>query len=185
MTVYGYARVSTVGQDHAAQTEALQSAGAEVIFAEKIGGGKRANRPQLARMLASIKAGDAVIITRISRMARSTLDLLTILKEIVDKGGTFTSLREAWADMTTAQGRLMITFAGGLAEFEKELINERITEGRDRAKDRGVRFGRPRTLTQHQRTEALARLASGEAVMDVARSFNVHHSMISRLSKSA
>ena len=75
----------------------------------------------------------------------------------------------------------MLTFLGGLAEFERELIRARTGEGRKRAKARGVKFGRPTALTAHQRQEALQRLAKGEAQADVARSFNVSQATISRL----
>src|SRR5262249_26440075 len=72
----------------------------------------------------------------------------------------FKSLKDAWADTTSAHGRLMLTVLGGLAEFERELIRARTGEGRKRAKERGVRFGRPRKLTPHQRQEALQRAAA-------------------------
>ena len=79
-------------------------------------------------------------------------------------------------------GRLMLTVLGGLAEFERELIMARTGEGRLRAKARGVRFGRPRSLTPHQRQEAMQRLADGEVQADLARSYSVSQSTISRLS---
>jgi DNA invertase Pin-like site-specific DNA recombinase len=93
----------------------------------------------------------------------------------------FRSLKDSWADTTTAHGRLMLTVLGGLAEFERELIRARTGEGRKRAKDRGVEFGRPSALTAHQRQEALQRLGNGEAQADVARTFNVSQATISRL----
>src|SRR5262249_48405970 len=77
-------------------------------------------------------------------------------------------------------GRLMLTVLGGLAEFERELIRARTGEGRKRAKERGVRFGRPRKLTPHQREEALQRLAAGETQADVARTYNVDPTTIGR-----
>ena len=76
----------------------------------------------------------------------------------------------------------MLTVLGGLAEFERELIRARTGEGRKRAKDRGVKFGRPSALTPHQRQEAIQKLEQGEAQADVARSFNVSQATISRLS---
>ena len=78
-------------------------------------------------------------------------------------------------------GGLMLTVLGGLAEFERELIRARTGEGRKRAKERGVRFGRPRKLTPHQREEALRRLAAGETQADVARTYNVDPTTIGRL----
>jgi DNA invertase Pin-like site-specific DNA recombinase len=92
------------------------------------------------------------------------------------------SLKDAWADTTTAHGRLMLTVLGGLAEFEHELIMARTGEGRLRAKARGVRFGRPRSLTPHQRQEPMQRLADGEVQADLARSYGVSQATISRLS---
>jgi DNA invertase Pin-like site-specific DNA recombinase len=79
----------------------------------------------------------------------------------------------------------MLTVLGGLAEFERSLIVARTGEGRKRAKDRGVRFGRPRKLTHHQRQEAIQRLSAGETQMDIARSFNLHHTTIGRLATAS
>ena len=98
------------------------------------------------------------MVTRLDRLARSTRDLLNVLDAIGKRGAGFRSLGDAWADTTTPHGRLMLTVLGGLAEFERELILARTGDGRKRAKDRGVRFGRPRKLTAHQRQEALQRL---------------------------
>ena len=127
-------------------------------------------------------AGDVVIVTRLDRLARSTRDLLNILGVVADKGAAFRSLGDGWADTTTAHGRLMLTVLAGLAEFERELIRSRTGEGRARAKARGVKLGRRFKLTQHQRDEAVRRRDAGEESMtEIARSYNVSHSMISRL----
>jgi DNA invertase Pin-like site-specific DNA recombinase len=107
--------------------------------------------------------------------------LLNILDDIAKRGAGFKSLHDAWADTTSAHGRLMVTILAGLAEFERELIRARTGEGRKRAKERGVRFGRPPVLTPHQRQEALARREAGETLMDIARSYGVSHPTISRL----
>jgi DNA invertase Pin-like site-specific DNA recombinase len=100
---------------------------------------------------------------------------------IADAGATFKSLGDSWADTTTPHGRLMLTVPGGLAKFERHLILARTSEGRERAQQRGVRFGRKRKLTVHQQQEALARRAAGEALVDIARSYAVSHSTVSRL----
>jgi DNA invertase Pin-like site-specific DNA recombinase len=93
----------------------------------------------------------------------------------------FRSLRDGSADTTTPHGRLMLTVLAGLAEFERELIRTRTGEGRERAKARGVHLGRKPKLTPHQRTEALARRATGEPLVEIGRSYAVSHSTISRL----
>ncbi|WP_226019360.1 recombinase family protein [Novosphingobium sp. FKTRR1] len=180
MAIYGYARVSTDGQSVAAQVAALTAAGAGKVFQE-VASGAKTNRLQLRRVLDQLDADDVLLVARLDRLARSTRDLLNILATITERGAGFRSLGDAWADTTTAHGRLMLTVLGGLAEFERELIRTRTGEGRDRAKARGVKMGRKAKLTPHQQREAVQRRESGEAVREIARSYNVHHSTISRL----
>ena len=178
--IYGYARVSTDGQSVDAQVAALQAAGASHVYREKASGAKN-DRAQLRRALARLEAGDVLMVTRLDRLARSTRDLLNTLAAITDQGAEFKSLGDAWADTMTPHGRLMLTVLGGLAEFERALIKARTSEGRARAKARGVRLGRRPKLTPHQQRKALTRRANGEPVREIARSYNVHHSTISRL----
>jgi DNA invertase Pin-like site-specific DNA recombinase len=180
MTTYGYARVSTNGQDLAAQEAELMAAGAAKVFKEKVSGAKT-DRAELAKVIRRLEPGDVLVVTRLDRLARSTRDLLNVLATIGEREAGFRSLKDTWADTTTPHGRLMLTILGGLAEFERELIRARTGDGRARAKARGVRFGRPAVLTPHQRAEALQRLGNGEAQADVARSFNVSQATISRL----
>ena len=117
--------------------------------------------------------------------ARSTRDLLNVLDELAKRGAGFRSLKDSWADTTTPHGKLMVTVLGGLAEFERELIRARTGEGRKRAQERGVRFGRPRKLTPHQRAEALQRIVQGETQADIARLLNVSAPTISRLAAAS
>jgi DNA invertase Pin-like site-specific DNA recombinase len=178
--LYGYARVSTDGQSLASQDAELRAAGCLKVYAEKISGA-RSDRPELAKVLKRLESGDVLMVTRLDRLARSTRDLLNILDDIAKRDAGFKSLHDAWADTTSAHGRLMVTILAGLAEFERELILARTGEGRKRAKARGVKFGRPSALTAHQRQEAMQRLARGEAQADVARTFNVSQATISRM----
>lgn len=179
MTTIGYARVSTDAQLLDAQIDELTAAGCGRIYQEKISGA-RSDRPQLRAMVKALGQGDVLVVTRLDRLARSTRDLLNVLDEIAKAGATFRSLGDAWADTTTPHGRLMLTVLGGLAEFERELIKARTDDGRRRAMERGVKFGRKPKLTEHQRGVALEMLKV-QGVVDVARALNVHHSMISRL----
>jgi DNA invertase Pin-like site-specific DNA recombinase len=180
MPIYGYARVSTDGQTLDAQVAQLKAAGADKVFREKVSGAST-NRAQLARLMRTVGQGDVVVVTRLDRLARSTRDLLNVLAAIADQGAGFRSLKDAWADTTTSHGRLMLTVLGGLAEFERDLIRSRTSEGRERARAKGVRFGRKPKLTGHQIREALGRREAGELLVDIARSYNVSHSTISRL----
>jgi DNA invertase Pin-like site-specific DNA recombinase len=184
MTTYGYARVSTNGQDLSVQDAELRAAGCAKVFKEKASGAKT-DRPELAKAIGRLEEGDVLVVTRLDRLARSTRDLLNVIAAIADRGAGFKSLKDAWADTTTAHGRLMLTVLGGLAEFERELIRARTGEGRKRAKDRGVKFGRPRKMTPHQRQEAIQRLIAGETQADVARTYNVDAATICRLAAAS
>jgi DNA invertase Pin-like site-specific DNA recombinase len=184
MTMYGYARVSTRDQDLVAQDAELRAAGCAKVFKEKASGAKT-DRPELAKAIRRLESGDVLVVTRLDRLARSTRDLLNVLDELGKREVGFRSLKDAWADTTTAHGRLMLTILGGLAEFERELIRSRTGEGRKRAQDRGVRFGRPRKMSPHQRREAIARLQAGETQADVARTYNVTAATICRMAASS
>jgi DNA invertase Pin-like site-specific DNA recombinase len=109
MAVLGYARVSSEGQSLETQLEQLKQAGGDKIYSEKISGAKANNRKELARALKGLCPGDVLLVTRLDRLARSTLDLLTILDGIAKAGAGFKSLADTWADTTTAHGRLILT----------------------------------------------------------------------------
>src|SRR5262245_60773906 len=132
MPTYGYARVSTDGQSLASQDAELHATGCSKVYAEKISGA-RSDRPELAKALKRLTVGDVLIVTRLDRLARSTRDLLNILDDIAKRGAGFKSLHDAWADTTSAHGRLMVTILAGLAEFERELILARRSDGRAHA----------------------------------------------------
>jgi DNA invertase Pin-like site-specific DNA recombinase/predicted nucleotidyltransferase len=180
MATYGYARVFHDDQTLDAQVEALKAAGCETVFQETVSG-ERADRPQLQRLLNEIAAGDAVIVSRLDRLARSTRDLLNVLDTLAQHGAAFRSLADSWADTTTPHGPLLLTVLGGLAAFERELTRARTGEGRARAKARGQSTGRPPALTSHQRQEAIQALRAGATQADLARRFHVSQSTISRL----
>jgi len=180
MTVYGYARVSTNGQTLASQDAQLHAAGAAKVYFEKASGAKT-DRAELAKVLRRLAPGDTLMVTRLDRLARSTRDLLNILDAIGKARAGFKSLADPWADTTTPRGKLMVTVLAGLAEFERSLILARTGEGRARAKAKGVKFGRPSSLSPHQRKEAMQRLAEGAVQADLARSYGVSQATISRL----
>ena len=180
MATIGYARVSTQGQDLTAQLDALKAAGAETVYREKVSR-VRADRPQLAKLMASLKAGDIVTVTKLDRLGRSTRELLELIERIGRAGASFRSLGDPLWDTSSSQGRLLSTLLAAIADFERDLIRERTGEGRKRAISKGIRFGRKPKLSDYQRDEAIARRAAGEALADIAKSYGVHLSMISRL----
>lgn len=158
----------------------LKAAGAEKVFQKKTSGVKR-ERVQLGKLLDRLEPEDVLLVTRLDRPTRSTQDLLNILGTIAGKGAAFRPLGDPWADTTTPHGRLMLTVLGGLAGFERELIRTRTGEGRARAKAAGKELGRAYKLTPHQQQEARQRREAGETITTVAKSYNVHHSTVSRL----
>jgi DNA invertase Pin-like site-specific DNA recombinase len=166
------------------QIAELQAAGCARIYSEKASGA-RGDRAELARVIKRLQPGDVLVVTRLDRLARSTRDLLNVLEAVKQAGAGFRSLKDGWCDTTTPHGVLMLTVLGGLAEFERTLIKARTGEGRERAKGRGVRFGRPLKLSPHQRREAIARLDAGDAVMDVARTSGVDRATLYRMRAEA
>jgi DNA invertase Pin-like site-specific DNA recombinase len=180
MTVLGYARVSTNGQTLEIQHDALKAAGCAKIYAEKLSGARADNRPQLERMLQTLRAGDMVVVTRLDRLARSTRDLLNVLDRITAAGASFKSLADAWCDTTSAHGKLLITILGGLAEFERSLILARTKSGIERARSNGVTFGRPVKLNARQRQLAADRYAAGGRMAAIAAELGVSEATISR-----
>lgn len=183
MTTYGYARISTYSEPLDAQLEGLRAAGCGKIFREKVSGAK-ADRAELTKLLATLREGDVVIVSRLDRLARSTRELLEIVDSLDEHGAAFRSLGEPWADTTTPHGRLILPVLSGLAEFERGLIRARTGEGREREQARGQRMGRPPTLTARQRAEAREALKAGAATQaELARRFAVSQSTISRLAE--
>ncbi len=178
--IVGYARVSNDGQTLDAQQAALKAAGAERIYAEKVSG-VVTERRALARAIAALGQGDVLLVAKLDRLARSTRDLLNTLKAISDRGAGFKLLDNPTMDTTSPHGRLLVSVLGSIAEFERELILARTGEGRARARARGVRFGRKPKLSPFQIAEALRRREAGESLTDIARTYGVNHSTISRL----
>lgn len=144
----GYARVSTVDQNLDRQMLALKEAGCEKIYKEKLSGMKL-DRKELQRMLSELQTGDTIIVKELTRVSRSTVDLLQLVKQITDKGCFIKSLSESWLDTTSASGKLMLTMMAGIAEFERSLMLQRCNEGRIMAVSKGVKMGRPKILDEN------------------------------------
>lgn len=176
----GYARISTSGQTLDVQLDQLVAADCDLIFQETMSGA-RSDRPELAMALATLGEGDTFVVTRLDRLARSTIDLLEIVRTIEGKGAKLKSLAEAWADTTTPAGRLILTVLGGLAEFERSLIAERTGEGRERARREGRRLGRPPKLTSHQKALVAQWRAEGQDNAQISRALGVSRSTVSRI----
>lgn len=151
---YGYARVSTVSQDLESQVAALESQGCDVIYSEKFTGTK-ADRPKFKEVLSKLEEGDTLVVTKLDRFARSTVDAINTVKELFSRGVKVHVLNMGLVE-DTPTGRLILTIMSGFAEFERDMIVERTQEGKAIAKQReDFREGRPNKYSKKQIQHAL------------------------------
>jgi len=141
MRLIGYARVSTEGQDLTRQIEALRVVGCDLIYEEKISGGKE-DRPELLKMLEELKAGDCVVIQKLDRLGRSLSHLLKLIEGFNRDGIHFRSLTDNF-DTTTSQGIFIFQIMAAVAELERSMIRERTKDALRVKKANGVKLGRP------------------------------------------
>lgn len=174
MTVYGYARVSTDGQDTAAQVAALKRAGATRIVQETRSGAAR--RPALEALLQGLRAGDVLLVWKVDRLARSLRGVLDVHDLVQAAGAGLRSVTEP-IDTTTPVGRAFFQLLGVFAELERSLIRERCEVGRREARARGVRFGPP---VRFDAAEALRRRERGETWRSIAREWGCAPSTVRR-----
>lgn len=140
--IFGYARVSTEAQNLDRQIDALKKYGVDIIYNEKMTGTKR-ERPELDKMLDRITKGDTVVIESLSRLGRSTKDLIELTELFQSKGVHLVSLKES-IDTNSPTGKLLFTLMSAIAQFERDLITERTLEGLKSARARGRKGGRPK-----------------------------------------
>ena len=168
----GYARVSTNEQTDSAQLDALKAAGCERIYQEKYSG-KSKQRPELERMMDSLRVGDVVVVQRLDRLGRSLKDLIELLDSFKSEQVQFVSLNEN-RDTTTAVGELAFHMIGSIAQFERRLISERTKAGLEAARARGRKGGRKQKLTSQDINKAKAMLLDPKITKaEVAEHFKV------------
>lgn len=177
--IYGYARVSSVGQSLEVQLAALKAAGCETIRAEKMSGTTRQGRKELERLMAEIRAGDVLTITRIDRLARSISDLLNIVAELHKRGAALRSTEQP-VDATTPTGRAFLQMLGVFAELENSMRAERQKAGIARAKSEGVYdgVGRPVSIDAE---EVRALVAAGNSKAEAARLMGISRASVYRV----
>lgn len=152
----GYARVSTQDQNLDSQLDALNKAGCQQIFEEKITG-KQKDRPELSICLRTLREGDVLVVWKLDRLARSLKDLVEIISDLDERKVGFKSLTES-IDSTSAGGKLIFHIFGALAEFEHNLIRERTLAGLAAARARGRKGGRKPALSDNDVKKAAAML---------------------------
>jgi DNA invertase Pin-like site-specific DNA recombinase len=175
----GYARVSTSEQNLDFQLDALDKSGCEKVFTDTVSGSKAA-RPGLDEALSHLRSGDTLVVWRLDRLGRSLRHLIDTIQALSDRGVGFKSLQES-IDTTTPGGKLVFHVFGALAEFERDLIRERTNAGLKAARARGRKGGRPKSLSDKQRQQAVTLLKdSSNSIADICRTLKISRSTLYR-----
>lgn len=169
--IIGYARVSSTGQKLDVQLEKLTSQGCQKIYQEKQSG-LTANRPQLLACLDYVREGDTLIVTKLDRLARSTLDLCSIAQRLKYKSVALKVLDQN-IDTSLASGRLLFHMLGAIAQFETEIRKERQMDGIKKAQEQGVAFGRSKALKGNQIHELREKRQQGVLIKDLMKDYNL------------
>ena len=175
---FGYARVSTAGQDEALQLDALQQASCDRVFTDHASGAT-SSRPALDELLGMVRRGDTLVIWRLDRLGRSLRHLLEVVGDLEQRGVALRSLTES-IDTSSPAGRLVFHTFGALAEFERDLIRERTKAGLAAARARGRVGGRPSVWTSGKREQAQRMLQDGKPVSTVAQVLGVSRASVYR-----
>mgnify|MGYP001227854609 CR=1 FL=1 len=184
MAIVGYARVSRkYGQSLEVQLGLLKEQGCDKVFSEKVSGTTQ-DRPQLKECLSYVREGDVLVVSKLDRLARSTLHLHQIINDLNEKGVGFRCLQQN-IDTTTKEGRLMFSVLSAIATFETELRAERCEEGRQLAIAKGVKFGAPQKLTEDQKLEIRSKQESGVRIAELVKEYKVSRPTIYRILKAA
>lgn len=177
----GYARVSTQQQNLDRQLVALKAEGCELIYAEKASGKDTHKRPELKKALAALNPDDVLVVAEWDRATRSYIDGLQIMADIGDRQAMIKVLDRQHYDLTSPMGKALLGLMSAIAQDERERRLKQATDGRSRAKERGVKFGRRPTLTPHQQKKALQMKSEGKSTREIAEMFAVSASTISRI----
>lgn len=180
MAVIGYARVSTGEQNLALQTDALERAGVERVFADKGVSGTLASRPELDRALEYLREGDVLTVWKLDRLGRSTRNVLALLDLLKEKGVQFRSLTEG-LDTSGPMGQAILTVMAAFSQLERDTLVERTKAGLAAARAQGKLGGRPRALTAANIKTAQALYDSGDhTVAEIARVLGVGEATVYR-----
>jgi DNA invertase Pin-like site-specific DNA recombinase len=175
--LYGYARVSTNGQDLAIQEAALKAAGCTIIRSEKKSATTTYGRDELRTLIAFTRKGDTIMVTRIDRLARSLADLALLVKELESRGVSLRAIEQP-IDTSSASGRAFLQMLGVFAEFETAIRKERQLEGIAKAKAEGVYKGRKPSIDMNRIRELRA---EGRGASEIARTLGIGRASVYRV----
>ncbi len=178
--IYGYARVSTSEQDLTIQEEKLKAAGCEVIRSEKVSGTSRNGRSELQNLMDFAREGDAIVVTRIDRLARSVRDLQNIVYELNERGVSLRATEQS-VDTSTSAGKCFLDMLSVFSEFETNLRRERQMEGIRKAQEKGVYKGRRQTIDVQKVRELRD---SGMGATAIAKQLGIERTSVYRVLKN-
>jgi DNA invertase Pin-like site-specific DNA recombinase len=172
----GYARVSTLDQDHATQETRLKAAGCDIIRSEKASGKSRDGRDELARILDFVRPGDELVVVKLDRLGRNTRDVLNLVHELEQKGAALRVLEPEFSTSSDT-GRILVTVLGMVAEMERRFIQERQRAGIEAAKKKGVYRGRKPSVPA-ERVRSLT--AEGKGPAEIAKQLKISRMSVYR-----
>lgn len=187
MAIIGYIRVSSEQQNVARQIKSLEEAGCERFYTEKISGATT-DRPELQLMLSELEPGDTIVIHELSRLSRSTKDLISLVEDIQGKGAGLRSVTDKWLDLSedNPMNELIFTIFSGLAQFERKMSKQRQQEGIEIAKANGKYKGKQTKLVEGgeeevRRNAIIEAYVNGTSITDIRKTFKVGTGTIYRL----
>lgn len=188
--VFAYARVSTVEQLTENQREQIQQAGYEIaprrFIEEKISGSVPAlQRPGFVRLLDRLESGDTVVVTKLDRLGRDSIDVQQTVNLFQDRGLRLVVLQLGNLDLTSSAGGLMVKMLAAVADFERDLIIERTQAGLARAKAEGKRLGRPTKTSEKDREEIRKAIQQGQTISEIARNYGISRALVHNIRDGA
>lgn len=177
MARIGYARVSTTDQDLQVQLDRLRSEGCEIVRSEKVSGGSRDGRTELATVIEFLRAGDELVVTRLDRLGRDTRDVLNIVHECQERGA-FVTILDPHVSTRGEMGHVILTVLGMVAQMERRFIKDRQREGIERAKTLGAYKGGKRRI-DHVSVHKMS--ASGLSSVAIAKALSCSRMQIYRI----
>ena len=190
MRVFAYGRVSTADQTSANQLQELQSLGHEIQphrwFSDTISGKVLSSeRPEFMKMLDRMEAGDMLLVSKLDRIGRDMVDVISTLRSLASRGIKVKVLALGDVDLTSTAGKAVVGILAVVAEMERDLLVERTQAGLARAKAEGTQLGRPSKTSEPDRQRILQRLSMGETVSQVARDFGVSRGTVINVREKA
>ncbi len=188
--VFAYARVSTVEQLTENQREQIEQAGYQIaprrFIEEKVSGSVPAlQRPGFVRLLDRLESGDTVVVTKLDRLGRDSIDVQQTVNLFQDRGLRLVVLQLGNLDLTSSAGGLMVKMLAAVADFERDLIIERTQAGLARAKAEGKRLGRPTKTTEKDREEIRKAIQQGQTISEIARNYSISRALVHNIRDGA